>query len=241
MFPCGLSLHLKHPFCTPSAWDSASSWKEFKQRQPIIQHRGGRDLAAGRCVGVITAAINIPRTCKEPEAVAGGTGGAGRSHLMLDFSVRAKLSRSPATKTSCRGLLVQFNNGQWSGLAFISLCVRTCVSTLVWANVISKAERGTYPGKSGALVNEGFLFVVWMNLAMGQVAVLDLCVSSLGAAPCAWLEGRMWHGKPHLPQLLSSLPEPPELCLWPCFTVKLFPSFPWWQPRRTWTWLPKCT
>lgn len=59
----------------------------------------------------------------------------------------------------------------------------------------------------------------------------DLCVSGLGAAPCAWLEGRMQHRKPHLPQLLSSFPEPPELCLWPCFRVRLFPSCPWGSPE----------
>lgn len=75
MFAHRLLLHLKHPFCIPNFWDSASSWKKFKQRQLVTQCSGGSDLAARRCVGVITAAINTAETCEELAAVAGCTQG----------------------------------------------------------------------------------------------------------------------------------------------------------------------
>lgn len=70
MFAHRLLLRLKHPFCIPNVWDSASSWKKFKQRHLVTQRSGGSDLAARRCVGVITAAINMSETCTELGAVA---------------------------------------------------------------------------------------------------------------------------------------------------------------------------
>lgn len=109
MFPCGLSVHLKHSFCTPNAWDSASSWKKFKERQPITQHRGGRDLAAGRCVGVIRAAINIPRTCKEPDAVAWQEGQAGAISCWIFLSemgwAGVLLQKRPAEDCWCNSTM----------------------------------------------------------------------------------------------------------------------------------------
>lgn len=65
-----------------------------------------------------------------------------------------------------------------------SLYVRTGICE---QSVISKAERETYPGKTGALVKQGLSFVVWMNLAMGQVAVGltgPVCVRSGGSSLC---------------------------------------------------------
>lgn len=91
-------------------------------------------------------------------SLVGRAGGAGRSHLVLNFSVRARASRSPAAEMSCRGWLVQFNNGQWSGLVLIFLRVRTFLSTLVWAvcyfqtwkSNISRKDWGS--GKPGLVI-----------------------------------------------------------------------------------------
>lgn len=151
MFACRLLLCLKHRFCIPNVWDSASSWKKFKQRQLVTQCSGGSDLAVRRCVGVIAAAINISETREE---LGAGAGGAGRSHLLLNLSelgwaggmwsvllpgtalqLEAPFGAHPSFPTgrASGGLPLQcsFGNGQSPGRVLISLHVSTCISTLV--------------------------------------------------------------------------------------------------------------
>lgn len=134
--------------------ETASSWKEFKQRQLVTQCSSGSDLAARRCVGVITAAINIAEPCEElgvrrgrqePSLVVfvclsqGEQEGYEMSYCEVQpcsWRQRRTLSvLSLAFPAGCTGrgwpLRCRFGDGQWPGLILISLPVSTCISTLV--------------------------------------------------------------------------------------------------------------